>query len=321
MVTRRSLLALAVVGAALVGGGGITTLSYATAIRDAERRSSTGSQTISSSVGLLEYADLGQGPPLLMIHGTGGGFDQGLAFAKPLIDRGYRIISPSRFGYLRSDFPDEPSSERQADVLIELIDHLGIEKLPVAGGSAGALPALAFAIRHPDRCSALLSFVPASYVPGRPATPGPTGLQEAAMNAMLHSDFLFWAALRTIPDMMIGTMLATDPSLVAAAPEDERRRVHEILWNILPVSRRSRGLLNDARLASNPAPMALESISLPTLTISVEDDRFGTAEAAKYIAATVPGAKLILYPSGGHIWVGHDAELFGEVDAFLRAIA
>ena len=82
MVTRRSLLALAAVGAALVGGGGITTLSYATAIRDAERRSSTGSQTISSSVGLLEYADLGQGPPLLMIHGTGGGFDQGLAFVR-----------------------------------------------------------------------------------------------------------------------------------------------------------------------------------------------------------------------------------------------
>ena len=140
------------------------------------------------------------------------------------------------------------------------------------------------------------------------------------MNAMLQSDFLFWAALRTIPDIMIGTMLATDPSLVAAASEDERHRVQEILWNILPVSRRSRGLLNDARLASHTAPMALEAISLPTLTISVEDDRFGTAEAAKHIAATVRGAKLILYPSGGHIWVGHNAELFGEVDAFLRAI-
>jgi dienelactone hydrolase len=40
-----------------------------------------------------------------MIHGTGGGFDQGLLFARRLVDAGYRVIAPSRFGYLRSDFP------------------------------------------------------------------------------------------------------------------------------------------------------------------------------------------------------------------------
>jgi 2-hydroxy-6-oxonona-2,4-dienedioate hydrolase len=321
MVTRRLMLMLGAAGAGALALGGATTFSYATAAVAADARISSGSQVIPTSFGALEYADVGSGPLLLMIHGTGGGFDQGLGFARPLIDAGYRVISPSRFGYLRSDFPDDPSTENQADALVELLDHLKVERLPVAGGSAGALPALAFAIRHPDRCSALIPIVPAAYVPGRPATPGPSGAQNAAMNAMLRSDFLFWLALSTVPDLMIGTILATDPALVSAASIEERNRVHQILWEILPVSKRSRGLLNDARLAGNPAEMPIEKITAPTLTISLEDDRFGTFGAARHIAASVPGAKLVSYPTGGHIWVGHNAELFGEVDRFVRSLA
>ena len=279
------------------------------------------STVIPTRFGDLEYADVGAGQPLLMIHGTGGGFDQGLGFCAPLIEKGYRIISPSRFGYLRSSFPADPSGESQADALVELLDHLKIDRLPISGGSAGALPALAFAIRHPDRCSGLIPIVPATFVPDRPHTPGPTGLMEFAMNTMLHSDFVFWSALSIIPDMMISTMLATDPALLPEASATEQKRVHDILWNILPVSRRSNGLLNDARLAGNPALMDLGKITARTLALSVEDDRFGTAAAARYIASVVPGARAVIYPTGGHVWVGHDAELFGEADRFVQSLS
>jgi pimeloyl-ACP methyl ester carboxylesterase len=134
---------------------------------------------------------------------------------------------------------------------------------------------------------------------------------------MLRSDFLFWLTLSTVPDIMIGTMLATDPALVHAASPDEQDRIRGILWDILPVSRRTNGLINDARLASHPDAMAFDSISVPILAISVEDDRFGTCDAARYLAANVPGATLVTYPTGGHVWTGHNAELFGEVDRFL----
>lgn len=90
--------------------------------------------------------------------------------------------------------------------------------------------------------------------------------------------------------------------------------------NILPVSRRSLGLMNDAKLAANPARSDLARIVAPTLAISVEDDRFGTADAARHLAREVKGAKLVLYPRGGHVWIGHDAELFAEVAAFLRPL-
>jgi 2-hydroxy-6-oxonona-2,4-dienedioate hydrolase len=188
----------------------------------------------------------------------------------------------------------------------------------VAGGSAGALPAMAFAIRHPDRTAALIPIVPAAYAPGRPPARPWSTTQTWIVENVLGSDFLFWSAMTTIRNTIIRTLLATDPALVAAASPAEQERVNEIMRGILPVSARARGLLNDARLAGNPAEMNLAAISAPTLAISLEDDFFLTADAARHIADTVPGARLIVYPDGGHVWAGRGEEMFGAIDAFLR---
>jgi len=320
MVTRRTVLGLGVAaGAAALSGVAIRS-AYRAELDRAQARIAAGSTTIPTRSGTMEYAEKGTGRPILMIHGTGGGFDQGLHFAAPLVTAGYRVIAPSRFGYLRSEFPANAGTAAQADAFVDLLDALGIERLPVAGGSAGALPAIEFAIRHPDRCSALVAIVPATFAPDRPTYAPMSPIQERAMRAMLGSDFLFWAALQLMRDQMIGTMLATDPALVHAASLDDQARVDEILRNILPVSRRQRGLMNDAMLAANPARQELERIVAPTLAISLEDDRFGTYDAARYMVETIPGARMVGFPTGGHVWVGHDAELFAAVDDFLNTV-
>ena len=110
---------------------------------------------------------------------------------------------------------------------------------------------------------------------------------------------------------------ATDPALVAAASPEEQARVAGILRDILPVSRRTSGLRNDAALASNPPPMDFPSIVAPTLALSIEDDRFGTFAAARHLAATIPGARLVSFPTGGHVWVGHDEDVFEAIHQFL----
>lgn len=64
--------------------------------------------------------------------------------------------------------------------------------------------------------------------------------------------------------------------------------------------------------------MELERIAAETFVASLEDDRFETAAAARHIANSVPGAEFVIYPSGGHVWAGHDDDLFARIDAFLR---
>jgi pimeloyl-ACP methyl ester carboxylesterase len=305
----------------LAAGGGVTYAAYAKAIARARAKiTGMNSLVVPTRFGDLEYAEAGSGLPFLMIHGTGGGFDQGLQFAARLAAAGYRVIAPSRFGYLRSAMPADPSSENQADALADLLDRLGIARIAVAGGSAGALSALQFAIRHPDRCAALFPIVPAAFAPNRPPARPWSPWQTFISQSVLNSDFLFWAALVTAPDSLIQTLLATDVGLVKTASPAEQARLRDILWGILPVSDRAAGLLNDAKLAGNPAPMALAAIHAPTLAISLEDDRFLTADAARHIAASVRGARLIVYPTGGHVWIGHDGELFDAIGQFLRDI-
>lgn len=148
LVTRRTVLTLA--AARIVGvGGSLVRADFSSDLRAARSRVSRGSSVIQFRSGQMEYASKGQGAPVLMIHGTGGGFDQSLDMASPLAEAGYRLIAPSRFGYLRSAFPEDVSSEAQSDAFLDLLDHLKVSRVAVIGGSAGALSAMQFAIRHP----------------------------------------------------------------------------------------------------------------------------------------------------------------------------
>jgi len=291
------------------------------AFREARRQTETRlfgqASLVGTGSGPLEYAIAGDGPSLMMIHGTGGGFDQGQLFAARLRERGFQIVAPSRFGYLGSAFPDDASPAHQADVLVEMLDHLGIDRLPVVGGSAGALTAAEFALRHPDRCSNLGLLVPAANLTNRDPVEF-TALQRLAVNTVLGSDFAYWVLSRLTPGQMIRTLLATDPALLGSVAPDERLRAVTILEQIVPISRKMDGLRNDGFWAGTPSPTAYERIAVPTIILSCEDDLFGTAATARVLAERIPGAALTIFPEGGHIWLGHDDDMADLVSDFVR---
>jgi pimeloyl-ACP methyl ester carboxylesterase len=143
-------------------------------------------------------------------------------------------------------------------------------------------------------------------------------MAKALTEYVVGSDLLYWLGLTLAPSQMIRSVLGTDAAVVAAASASERQRVQDILWNILPISERSQGLLNDTRFASAPQSIAVSQITAPTLVVSLEDDFYRTLAPARVIAAAIPGARLLTYASGDHAFVGHEAELFAEVAAFLR---
>ncbi|BBK43795.1 alpha/beta hydrolase [Allostella vacuolata] len=279
--------------------------------------------------GPIEYAEAGPaaGPPVLMVHGSGGGFDHGLGFGAALARHGLRVIAPSRFGYLGSPMPREavPAEAMpavQADALAHLLAGLGRGPVVVVGGSAGALSATQLVLRHPHLCRALVLLVPTLHVPGRRAGAGsPSGAAVAGLvRAVLGSDFLFWLAMRAAPGLMTRLVLATDPALLAGTPESERRRLRDVLFHILPVSARRAGILADTASAAAPPPYPVERIACPVLVIGTRDDLYGTAAAAIDTAARTPGARLRLFDTGGHLWVGHDRDLWATVAAFVDGL-
>jgi 2-hydroxy-6-oxonona-2,4-dienedioate hydrolase len=289
----------------------------------AAERAAKGSELVATRCGTIEVQQAGTGMPLLLIHGSGGGHDQGMAWARPLVQQGVRVIAMSRFGYLRTSRPADASPEAQADAHVCLLDALGIPTAAVMGVSAGGPSAMQTAIRHPDRVSALVLVVPIAYKPGTVADSAPpvSDEKDALLLRLLGSDFLFWTGLHVARSPLIRHVLATPPEQLAAASEQERARVNELAERILPVSRRAAGLLDDTRLGKRLGPYALESIRAPTLVVSARDDGFGTYAAAQYTAGRIPGAKFVGFDVGGHLLVGHDAAVRAEiVELLTRAV-
>jgi pimeloyl-ACP methyl ester carboxylesterase len=312
---------LAIVAVALLTAAFVIRSRFERDLALAEERSAQGSVIVNTRCGPIEVQEAGTGIPLLMIHGSGGGHDQGMDWARPLTQHGIRVIAMSRFGYLRTPRPADASPEAQADAHVCLLDALGIAKAAVMGVSAGGASALQAAIRHPDRVSALVLVVPIAWKPGDMADSAPpvSDAKDEWLLRLLGSDFLYWSGIQLARDQVFRHVLATPPELIHAASAQEQARVNAMAERVLPVSLRALGLRDDTRLGKGLRPAALETIRVPTLAISARDDGFGTYAGAEYTASRVPGAKFIGYDSGGHLLVGRDEAVRAAIVEWLRS--
>ncbi len=297
--------------------------AYRRDLSRARGRVDRGSEIAETRLGPIEYAVAGDGAPVLLVHGAGGGFDQGRDFGEPLARRGLRIIAMSRFGYLRTPLPPDASAAAQADAHACLLDALGIARAAILGASAGAPSAVQFALRHPERCAALVLVVPALYAPrpgGAPALKTPAWTR-VLFDTALRFDFWFWLVSQFSRGIVMQAILATPAAVVETASKVELARLDDVIARILPVVPRRKGLLNDAAVTASLRRYELERVRAPTLVIGVADDLFGTYDAARYTAEHIPGARLVSYESGGHLWVGHQTDVIAEIAAFLEVPA
>ena len=279
------------------------------------------SHVVATSFGVIEYADVGSGPAILYAHGAGVGFDQGIAIADQFVAHGFRVIAISRFGYLRTPIPEYASVALQADVYTGLLEILGIPSAAIIGVSAGAPSALEFAMRHPQRCAALVLVVPAAYESPElaPCARGPS--QRFFLDYVLKITLLYRAFCKVWPSVVIRDVLATPPELVASASASERERVAGILRDVTPLGQTRAGVELDMELTIEPRTQDLKSISAPTLVIAAQDDLYRSYENAKAIADAIRHALVVAYPTGGHLLVGHNEEAFAVTIAFLKGQA
>ena len=314
----RSKRLLTITGAIAAGATALAYAAYRRDLKAANERLKVDRQVIHSPDGPIEFAESGDGPAVLVIHGAGGGFDQGLDLGRGLVGDTYRLIAPSRFGYLGTPVPHDASAEAQADAHLRVLDALKVETVPVIGISAGGPSAMQFCLRHPDRCSALALVVPLAYAPGGDAREAPSRLVGVVLNAIGRSDFVFWSMMKITRSTLIKTILGTPMEVYKNATDAERASLDEVLRNIQPISRRAAGIVNDGVVASGLTRYPLETIRVPALVISAEDCGYGTCPGSIYTAAQIPGAKLVTFPTGGHLLVGHEAEVRAEIATILE---
>ena len=310
---------LKVIGACAAGATALAYAAYRNDLEAARERIESARQTIDSPHGPIEFGEAGDGPAVLFIHGAGGGFDQGLDLGAAFLGDDYRIVAPSRFGYLGTPVPADASPEAQADAHLRLLDALQLDTVPVIGVSAGAPSAMQLALRHPERCSALMLVVPMAWAPQRVTVDARVSpLFLPVLNAVASSDLLFWTATKVARPLLVKTMLGTPLPVYRGATFEERRDVDQMLGTFLPISRRVAGIWNDGDVALRMTCYPLEKMRVPTLVISAADDLYDTYESALHTAEQVHDAKFVGFDTGGHLLLGHEAEVRSQMTGFLK---
>ena len=286
----------------LVGGLGVvaiwTWVVYTADMRRAYDRIRGRSRVVSTAYGNVEYAEGGSGTPVLVIHGSGGGFDQGALVARAALPAsGVRWIAPSRFGYLQSTFAPDATFDDQAHAYAALLDALGIERAAVVALSHGGPSALLLAALHPDRVTSL-TLISAGVASTGDAAQSSANRKGDALTAVFQQDYRYWALTTAFRGRFLQLMGVT-PEVVATLTPGQRALADEVVDGMNPVSPRAAGVRFD-----NAARMPNERIAAvraPTLILHAKDDTLQIFRNAEYAAATIPGARLEAFERGGHL--------------------
>jgi pimeloyl-ACP methyl ester carboxylesterase len=303
---------LALVGWMLVG--------YTRWKQGAVARLQAGSRIVETASGPVEYATVGEGPAVLIIHGTPGGYDQGVLIAKVIGNPQFTFIAVSRPGYLRTPLSTGETPGEQADAYAALLDALNIRSAVILAVSGGGPSALQFALRHPDRCRGLILVSAMTQAPEPPVlTSDEQQALQGVMEKVLTSDFGNWVLsglVRAVPSATI----PQDPEV--RLPDPEQTEIFLKLYDTLfPVSLRLAGIQNDTKQFSAMPAFPFWGISVPVLILHGTEDRnvpFATAELA---AGAIPGAKLVRIQNGPHEFFlirQRQAAFSAEVVAFLE---
>lgn len=262
-----------------------------------------------SPYGDVEYTEDGSGPPVLVIHGSGGGYDQGELLAQTVLGQGFHRIAPSRFGYLRSTYREGATFDDQAHAYAFLLDRLGCEKVAVIALSHGGPSALLFAVLHPERVSSLtlLSCGVASSAAQGQAQADRKG--DLLVTIFKH-DVLYWAITKLFRKRLI-RLMGADAAVVAGLTPEQREAVDRFIDYMNPVSLRSAGAAFDNQAAMPNGRIA--GVRAPTLILHARDDTLQLYRNAEFAESAIPDARLVGFDRGGHLLLGIERSTISEL--------
>ncbi len=272
--------------------GGLVYQQYQQDMSLAYQRVSSGGKVIHTACGAIQYTEFGEGPAMLIVHGAGGGYDQGEYFAK-LIGGDYRWVAPSRFGFLATPVLEGADSSKQADTYACLLDSLDIDRVGVVGVSMGGPSSLLFALHYPQRTKSLALVSAASHaLPRRPV------LLSTIFNAFLN-DFVYWSMVHLSPGGLLAALGVPD-DVQKHLSSQEVGQLHAFLNSMEPMGARQKGQMLEQRMSEYDAQQ-IQKIRAPTVILHARDDTLVPFEQGEFAAQTIPGAQLIPMEMGGHL--------------------
>ncbi|MDV7083461.1 alpha/beta fold hydrolase [Rhodococcus opacus] len=252
---------------------------------------------LKTDLGVLRYHEAGDGPPLLLLHGSGPGVTGWRNF------RGNLGVFAEHFRTFVLEFPGFGVSDdfgghpmlTAGDAVLRFLDGLGLDEVPMLGNSMGGIVATQFAIAHPDRVGKLITI---GGIGRNLFSPGPgEGINllmeftddptRERLIAWLHS-MVFDPAMVTEELIEERWTQATDPETLASARKMYSKAAFE--------AGAKAALESDA----TPYWAQLHKVMAPTLLTWGRDDRVSPLDMAIIPMRSIPRAELHVFPNCGH---------------------
>jgi pimeloyl-ACP methyl ester carboxylesterase len=221
----------------------------------------------------IYYAIYGEGPPVILLHGGLANSDYWGNQIKALAPYHTVIVMDSR-GHGRSSRDAKPYGyDLMADDVIGLMDMLKVPKADIVGWSDGAIVGLDLAIRYPERAGKVFAFA---------ANTVPSGVKPD-----VEKNPVFAAFIRRAGE---------EYARYSPTPKDYDGFVQQIgkMWETQP----------------NWTDEELKAIASPVLVADGDHDEAIKREHTEYIAATIPGAGLLILPNTSHFAFLQDPDSF-----------
>ena len=242
----------------------------------------------------LHYAQAGEGPVVLLVHGLGTSSVTWSHNIEPLAGAGYTVLAPDLPGHGDSDKPRSLSygPAAGARVIHDFLDALGVNRVSLVGNSAGGLIAGLFALDHPLRVDRLV--LVASGGLGRDVSWALRILSVPVLAELIYqprllrllgvSNRLFYRP----PPFPDGSLPESYRS--SSHPESRRATIQAIRSCITLFGQRRRCQILDR----------LEGLAAPIMTIWGTEDRYIPVSHANLIGRALPRCVVRTIPECGH---------------------
>lgn len=265
----------------------------------------------------VHYKEMGQGgPTFILLHGFGASLFSWREVMEPLSQLG-RVIAYDRpaFGLTGRPMPGEWSGanpyspEAQVDLVIGLMNALGVERAILVGNSAGGTIAVNAALSHPQRVQALVLVDAAIYTGGG---------SPAWIRPLLGTP-----QMRHVGPLIARQLQAQGRAFIETAWHDPTRITADVFAGYekpLRVENWDRALW-ELTAASHAPDLEdrLAGLVLPVLVLTGDDDRIVPTEQSLRLAEEIPSAGLSVLPGCGHLPHEECPQAFLDaVTAFIR---
>ena len=278
----------------------------------------------------VQVIEAGSGDPVVMIHG-GNLVAASWAPLLPRLSETFRLFMPDRPGCgltTRFDYRGVDLRRHGPEFIGEVLDSLGLQRVALIGNSMGGFFAMAFAIDHPERVSALV-------LPGEPAgADGTPRLYHRLVGTRGINGLLYATALRP-PKDAAGARAGLVKGRLVAQPDRVSGTLYECFaaGARLPGATRSwrtmverafvpagLGLLARRTTATHALLPQLARLVAPTLLLWGDKDPLGTVETGQALADSMPNARLTVVQNASHlVWLDQPDFCADAIVDFLNA--